>query len=101
MPDKYVPREVGEVYAAQWLPGDPEATRKMMGWIIEIGLMFSFEEEDSMVILELRAPKGTEFLNGKDFLQVYPGNYLVARDRFEVRSSYEFEKAFRKEFSDV
>ena len=98
MPDKYVPREAGEVNAVQWLPNEPEAAWKMMDWIFRGGLRFSFAEQDGMVVLELHAPDGKTFAGGRDYLRVYPGNYLVARDwMFEVENSFDFEKAFRKD----
>ncbi len=98
MPDKYVPREIGEVYAVQWLPAVPVGAWKMMEWIFRSGTTFSFTEEDGAVVLELRSSLGKTFTGGKDFLRVFPGEYLVSRDwEFEVKDSREFEKAFRKD----
>lgn len=101
MPDKYVPREVGEVHAAQWNPDNPEEVWKMFDWIFRAGLRFSLGCEDECVFLELRPREDSKFAGGRDLLTVFPGEYLVARSWvFEVKGSSEFNKTFRKE-SDV
>lgn len=101
MPDKYVPREVGEVYAEKWIPGDPDAVKNMLTWMYSAGIRVSFVCEDDWVEMQLWAPSATTFKTG-DYMLVSPGEYVIARDsKFESIAPGEFAKAFRKEFSDV